>query len=331
MYIELRDPVYIDSAQASCGSALTLNPNLDVVHTALGDLYYETGEYENAENAYRTALGITPNVVDALTGLGNTYMAQQEPDAAESQYRQAIGLHPGNWSAYNLLGNFLYNAGRYEEAAEEYRRVIALDNTNVFGYSNLGITLTLAGDFSAAAPILQNAVDIGPDATSYSSKGLNHYYMGQYDEAIDSHRTAVELAPKDTLLWSNLGDALWVAGRNDEAQTTFEQAETLALAAIEVNPNSANNQMDLAWISAMLGKTDAAREHIELARSLVPDSPYMHYIDALILIRVGDTESALSALELAVDNGYSVGVIAAEPHLGEIRENPRFRAILERI
>ncbi|MDH3991151.1 MAG: tetratricopeptide repeat protein, partial [Gammaproteobacteria bacterium] len=124
---EFGDTVYIDNANASCRRALDLNPNLDVVHTALGDLYSETGEYSEAEEAYLNALEIVPNSVVALTGLGNTYMGQQNLEAAEERFRQAVGQHPGDWSAYNMLGNFLFDTGRHADAAEEYKRVIALD------------------------------------------------------------------------------------------------------------------------------------------------------------------------------------------------------------
>jgi Flp pilus assembly protein TadD len=122
-----------------------------------------------------------------------------------------------------------------------------------------------------------------------------------------------------------------MSGQVDEALTAFETAESLAKTALEVNPNDPSSQMDLAWISAMLGKFDTARKFIDQARSQASDNPYVHYIDALILLRIGETESALSALELAADKGYSLQMIAAEPHLASIRENPRFRAILDRI
>ena len=330
-YVETSNPGYIDKAQTSCASALELNSNLDIVHTALGDLYYETGEYSDAETAYLKALQIVANSVAALTGLGNTYMRQQNSEAAEAWFRKAVGQHPGDWSAYNYLGRFLFRSGRYAEAAEEYRRVVALDNTNPTGYTNLGAANMLAGNFTAAVEALQKAIDLEPQQNTYSNLGMMYYYLGRLDEAISSHRNAVELSPNDHLAWSNLGDAIWVSGDIDEARKVFETAENLATNALQVNPNDPNIQMDLAWISAMLDNSGAARTFIDRARGQAPEDPYVHYIDGLILLRSGETDSALSALELAADKGYSLQMMAAEPHLASIRENPRFRAILDRI
>ena len=326
---EFGDTVYIDNANASCRRALDLNPNLDVVHTALGDLYSETGEYSEAEEAYLNALEIVPNSVVALTGLGNTYMGQQNLEAAEERFRQAVGQHPGDWSAYNMLGNFLFDTGRHADAADEYKRVIALDNDNTTGYSNLGTAIMQAGDFSAALPSLKRAIELEPLPTTYSNLGLNYYYLGRLDEAIDNHRQAVELAPKDHLLWSNLGDALWIAGNIDEAREAFETAEEAAAVALQVNPNDQYIYIDLAWISAMLDKHAEARALIERVRTKV-DNSYLHYIDGLILLRGGNAGAAMSALELAVAKGHSREVLAADPHLASIHGNPRFSAILER-
>ena len=330
-YQFIDDPAFIGKARSSCARALQLNANLDVVHTAMGELYYTTGRWAEAEAAYLEALVINPVSVAALTGLGVTYARQQKSEEAESRFRQTIGLHPGDWHAYNSLGRFLFRSGRYAAATVEYERAVAIDSTNMLGFSNLGTAKMLAGDFESAVPALEKAIEIEPWSNTYSNLGLIYYYLGQYDEAIDSHRLAVDLAPKDTLNLSNLGDALWSAGRIDEAQNAFETAEQLADSAIQVNPNDPNSQMDLAWISAMLGKSGVARTNINRAISQAPDDPYVHYISGLIWLRSDNTEAALSALELAAEKGYPMQIMVAEPHLASLRGNPRFRAILDRI
>ena len=330
-YPETYDPTYIDKAEASCASALDLNANLDVVHAALGELYRATGKYDDAESAYLEALINNPKNVASLTGLGTIYMLQQKPDEAEDRFRQAIGLHPGDWDAYNSLGLFLFRSGRYVAAAEQYEIVVALDDTNILGYTNLGTSYMMAGDFTAALPVLQKANVIEPRQFTYSNLGLLYYYMGHLDEAIDSHRKAIELSPNDHLARSNLGDALWNAGDVDEVKHVFEAAEELATIALQVNSNDPGYLMDLAWISAMLDKDEDARSLIDRARSQSPEDPYVHYIDGLILLRTGNVDAALSSLEIAAEKGYSLQMMAAEPYLASIREHPRFDEIIGRL
>ena len=322
------DATFIARAESACSRALELNPNLDVVHTALGKLYATTGRYEAAEAAHLRALEINPTNVGSLIELGFNYLQQQRLPEAEELLTRAIGLQPGDWNAYNNLGAFYFGTGRYREAAAQYEIVVELDRSNAVGRSNLGAARMLSGDFAGAAEAYEAALQIEARPTTYSNLGLMHYYLGDLDAAIANHRKAVELAPKSYLRLSNLGDALWIADRRDEALAVFRQAEELAVAALDVNPNDTSIQMGLAWIRAMLGEHQGARELIERARSLAQDDPYADYLDALIWLRTDDVDEALAALERAVDAGYSQILLAADPHLERLRQSPRFNQLL---
>ena len=95
-----------------------------------------------------------------------------------------------------------------------------------------------------------------------------------------------------------------------------------------VNPNDPFTMMDLAWLHAMLGNSSEALELMGRASALAPDDPYTHYYDSLVRYRNGDTEGAIAALGIAVDRGYSVALLAAEPHLESLRVHERFREII---
>ena len=330
-YDDTSDASFIDKAESACSTALALNPNLDIVHTALGELYRSTGQWSEAEAAYQKALSIDPSSVESLTGLGTIYARQKRLDEAEASLRKAVDIHPGDSRAYNRLGSFLFQSGRFEEAVEQYQYVVGVEPNDMNGYGNLGAAYTLLGNFPAAAAAHQKAHDIAPTKNSYSNLGLLHYYMGNLDAAIESHSNAVDLKPNDYLARSNLGDALWIAGRKDEARREFKKAEALVESALQVNPNDPFSMMDLAWIRAMLDKHDSARELMNKARRMAPDDPYTYYYDGMIFLRAGDKESALDALEIAADKGYSRLMLNTEPHLKELRNDARFSAIVNAV
>jgi Flp pilus assembly protein TadD len=267
--------------------------------------------------------------VQALIGLGKIYNLRQQPGKAEDVLSRAIGLHPGDWSAYNALGMFLYGSGRFREAARQFETVVALDHRNVVGYANLGITYMLAGDFASAAPAFQRAIELEPRPSTYSNLGLMHYYLGDFDAAIEAHHEATNIAPDDYLIWSNLGDAYWAADKTDDSRRAFEKALTLAQPHFDINQNDPGLLMDLAWIRAMLDDLDSARALIGKALSLTPDDPYTHFISGLIELRSGDINAALGSLRSAAANGYSLEMLAAEPHLGSLRNHPEFNDLLE--
>jgi tetratricopeptide (TPR) repeat protein/TolB-like protein len=327
-YREVHEASLIDEAQSACSRALQLNPNLVIVHTSLGDLYFSIGKLVEAERSYLRALEIDPSSSESYMGLGNVYLALNRPEDAEDSLRQAIGLHPGDWTPYNRLGNHLYKTGRYVEAAQQYEYAVALDRTNSNAYSNLGAAYMLAGHFEAALTAFQKSIKINPKATAYSNLGLMHYYLGQYDESIENHQNAVSLEPNDHVSRSNLGDALWNSGDRESAREVFREAQLLAENAFDVNPNDSFTIMNLAWINAMLDDGSEARALMDRARSLAPDDPFTHYYDGLVLARVGDIDGAIAALEVAVDSGYPIALLAAERHLISLHDYAEFLEII---
>ena len=324
------DPKSITDAETSCARALNLNPNLDIVHTALGDLYRHTGKYADAEIAYRAALRIHPKSVEAMTGLAKTYGRQQRNDESKRLLEKSIGMQPGNWSPYNDLGFLLYQQGQYAEAAEQYATVLALDNTNLRGYQNLAAAQMMAGDFAAAAPTYQRAIEIEPQASTFSNLAMMHYYLGRTSEAVAAIERSIALAPNDHLAWSNLGDILWADGQRQEATEAFSKALDLANVALGVNPNDVSVMMDVSWIHAMLDEHGVAISKIDEVAKLLPDDPFAFYIKGLILERAGKPGAAIEALSSAVQKGYPLNLLSADPHLVSLRDDPRFVAIIDR-
>jgi Flp pilus assembly protein TadD len=144
---------------------------------------------------------------------------------------------------------------------------------------------------------------------------------------VAAHEKAIELSPKDHLVWANLGDALAFTEREHEARAAFHKAEELVEVSLTVNPINVGTLIDLAWIKAMLGKVDDARRSIARAREIAPSDPYVHFVAALISVRLGETAAAYDELQAAIATGYSPKLIAAEPHLKALWNEPHFVAL----
>jgi tetratricopeptide (TPR) repeat protein len=323
-YREVDDPAYIANAESSCATALSLNPNLDIVHTALGDLYRSTGRHEDAEAAYQRALSGDPTNAAALTGLGLTYQRLNRPNDAEAILRRATDVHPGNAAAFNSLGLFLFKSGRFEAAEAEYEHAVALKPEDLVYTSNLASAHMMQGDFESAARYFQKTIEIAPTKTAYSNLGLMHFYLGKYDAAIENHRAAIELQPNDYLARVNLGDTLWADGQPGEARQAYAEANELASEVLLINRNDPLVIMDLAWIKSGLGERDEARKLIDRAMELMPDDPYVYYYDGLIHNRDGNTSAALASLRTAVELGFPEVMLAGDANLANLRGDARF-------
>jgi len=109
----------------------------------------------------------------------------------------------------------------------------------------------------------------------------------------------------------------------------FAAAEELALKALSVNANDAFVLMDLAWINTMLDRREYARELIDKSLKLAPEDPYVHYIEALMLNKSGDTKAVRGALQQAIKLGYSRVLLGADPNLSNLWGISEFSSLLD--
>lgn len=321
----------IESAENACASALASNPRLYMVHTALGELYRRTGHTVEAEEAFDEALTINPKDAQAMIGLSSVYARQRKYPEAEQLLHTAIATQPGNWLTINGLGTFLFSMGRYVEAANAYRQVVLLDPENYQARTNLGSALTMAGDFEAGKLVFEEALAIKEFRTAYSNLGVIYYYLGEFENSVATHRKAVELSPEEAVKWLNLADALFFSAQREEAATAFRRAADLAESRVAVDPTDIDTIFTLAWAQQMLGESEKAKATVARGLTIAPKDPYGFYYDALINVRAGEHESALTSLRMALDNGYPAKMLAVEPYLDDLRANPEFQALIAEI
>jgi tetratricopeptide (TPR) repeat protein/DNA-binding winged helix-turn-helix (wHTH) protein len=327
-FVHADDRSYIDKAEWACSAAVATNANLDLVHDALGNLYWHTGRDREAEAAYRRALEINEKDVNAMQGLAKVYARLDRPVEAEAMHHRAVEQQPGNWRAIDNLAFFYFISGRYAEAADQYRQVVFLNRQNWQGHGNLGAALMMAGELERAVPSLERSIEIEPHRLVYSNLGIVYYWLGRFDESVEIHRQAVDLAPEESTVWLNLGDALHFSSTPGQAAEAFRNAARLAERRLAVNPRETTFMLDLAWATAMLGDTRRSGELIGEAIRIAPDDPYGFYFLTLLETLRGREEEALDALETAVDKGFPTVLLRNEPYLEGIGKSRRYAAIV---
>ena len=103
-----------------------------MVYGNLGELYYESGKYEDAVAAFRKVLNYNPmdNIErrNALLWLGQSYHGMRAYDDARSCYEQVLNSSLASEAerAYvqEGLGKVYYDQGEYEKAGATFERII---------------------------------------------------------------------------------------------------------------------------------------------------------------------------------------------------------------
>jgi tetratricopeptide (TPR) repeat protein len=122
-----RDPNVLDYrgrahslvAQESYRALTTLDPDSWRVHRALGEVYSESREWENAISEYQKAIAKQPDNSDLYEALGDNYQRLSRFDEATHAYETELKLSPRNSIA-------LYNLGKIQVQRGDAQRGVAL-------------------------------------------------------------------------------------------------------------------------------------------------------------------------------------------------------------
>ncbi len=330
MYVLARHTQLAEQAEQACLEAEALNADLAEVQIALGAVYNGRGRLQESIIAYNKAIQLEPRNIEAYVGLADVYTNTRKPKLAEQTYLRAIGLQPGNWEAWAKYGHYQFSAGQFDKAEKSFRRVVALIPDSVIAHSNLGAALLYQGDFKQASQIFSKQAELKPSAPILSNVGTIYYYAADYRRAAKMYEKAIELEPQQCNYWANLGDALHQLPEYAiQALNVDEHALMLCNNELKVNPESQEILLQRCKLLARLGRIEEALAAIEPYKSRDTLDPDDQLKLALTFIRSGDIDAVKNALEQAVQQGYPLALLQAEPEFVPIRDEAWFKSLLD--
>lgn len=283
-------------------AAIEKDPRYARAWAGIADSYSVLGEYGNiprrelypkAEAAVMKALEIDDQLAEVHTSFASLLMLSKwDWENSEKEFKRALELNPNYATAYHWYAQWLWSMGRLEEAIQMVSRAAELD------------------------PVSQAIM---------KDKGLAFYYVRQYDTALEMGRKTLELDP-------NYAAAHRLLSLAYSGQELFDEAIAANQDWGNLTGNKIETNLALAQIYAVSGKTETARELVEM----VKQDP--HLIDqayrglALVYASFGESDAALAWLE----KGYqrreeSILTLKVDPKVDRLRSDPRFIALLKRI
>ncbi len=193
---------------------------------------------------------------------------------------------------------------------------------------NLGVGAMEQGDLDGAMTHFGQAIQSAPELhLARLNKGVIHFQLGQYRQAIECFQQTLALCPGCVDAYVNLAKVLGVLEMPEEATQILDQAlriapdyydiwyaygETLLSArrpeealqkletATTLAPDDWQGHFLLANALSMLGDKDKAIDRLAHARTLAPDNMAVLNNLALLLFETGRREEALECLRHAV-------------------------------
>jgi tetratricopeptide (TPR) repeat protein len=326
----VRRPEWIRKAEASCRTALILDPHAPEVLVTLGHVLNATGQHEGAVDALQRALAVRNEDPDALWDLSLAYEGLGRISDAEEAARRVIAARPEHWKGYDRLGVLFFRRGRYERAVQSWTRVIELTPDNAHAYNNLGAAHFHCGRLEEALRNFERSLSIAPTSTSYSGLGTVYFFLGRRAEAVSMLEKAVAVKPRDPLAWGNLADVQqWTDGCQPQAAENFDRAITLAQADLSRNPNDATRWSQVGKWLAKRNRIAEALAAIEKALELAPENLDCMARGITVFHRAGNQDRAVKLFVAAARAGYALAELEGDPELETLRRIPEVREVLE--
>jgi DNA-binding winged helix-turn-helix (wHTH) protein/TolB-like protein/Flp pilus assembly protein TadD len=237
---------------------------------------------------------------------------------------RAISLDSQLAEAQASLGHVLVQQSRDWAGGErQYRYALKLRPTYAQSFFWLGNLHAFKGRLPEALVEVQRAQSLEPMSLAFAANvGLIRYFIRDFDAALAQLEGLVEAAPQALVARNHLGRVYCAKGEAGKAVQVLEGHPGPV-------PGSFSN---LGRAYALNGQIDAARREIARVEELGKRGFGVGFDLAIVHAALGEREPALAALERGEhDMSQMIGFLNSEPGLDSIREDPRFRAVSQRL
>ena len=213
----------------------------------------------------------------------------------------------------------IYEDFNWEEGERGLQRALKLNPNYAIAHRNYSWLLSFTGRHQKALKEIYRALELDPHSLSYKAWVPRAYlYAGDFDLALEEHLKVLEDFPNNDYLKCWTAANYQLCGRTEEALNMCSQINT--------------KDWIVAYIYGAAGESAKVKEildeHLERAQTeFVKPTDF-----TVIYAALGDYSTALDYLEEAYEDreGWLV-LLKVEPLYDNLRPEPRFQAILEKM
>ena len=249
------------------------------------------------------------------------YDVRQELLKAQAAAEKAIALAPGFAGGYSARGGMRTLNHDWAGARADLERALSLNPGGAGVLIPYAWLLATLGNLPEAIAAGRRGTLLDPLSTE-SWTQLSAFYLGtgQLDLAEAAARRALDVSPEQGRAARNLGFALLLAGRPEEARAAFQRSS-----------NGFFRRMGDALIEHQLGHREQAQSALDKLLAAPTVVPAAYQIVQIHAWR-GEADPTFKWLEIAYQNhDAGLGYLKYDPLLRSIRSDPRYAALLAKM
>jgi adenylate cyclase len=292
----------LKEAKTEFEAAIAEDPSFARAYSGLADCTMVMANYQiiSQEEGGRKARPLVIKALEIDDGLAEAHaslallLGTYDLDwaGAEREFKRALLINPSYVTAHHWYANLLSELGRTDEMLAEAQSALELD--------------PLSAGVTAAA-------------------GIAFYYTRDYTKALALNRRVIELSPQNRGARFMVALVLAEMGRWDDAV-----AEGRRFA--EETGRRSDSLGALGWVLGRAGKLEEAKRIVVEMEELKLQGKALAGDIWFVYVPLGDLDRAFEYHNQAIDSrDQDIAVIRLAPGLEEMRADPRYQALLERL
>jgi tetratricopeptide (TPR) repeat protein len=185
---------------------------------SLADIKHQMFDELTALPLYQHAAELDPNFAMAYARMGTIYSNLGQSELSEANRQKAFELRDraSEHEKLYIMSHYYVDSGQLDKgitALELYKQTYPRDMTP---YNNLAVVYNQMGQFENALDNARKAVQLDPDSTSgYSNVGFAYGGLNRLDEAKATFKEALQHKAGGTVAHSSLAMIAWLQGDRD--------------------------------------------------------------------------------------------------------------------
>ncbi len=275
---------------------------------------------------------------------GRQFFHQHRRKALEialQTFSRAIEIDPTFAKAYAgiadchsfLLMYFGFGDEALAAADEASAKALALGPNLADAHAARGLALFLRKQTDEAEQHLAQAIALEPRLYHpHYILGRVRFSQGRMDQAATHFREASAIVPESYDSWYLLGMCYRKLGDSVRARSAELECMEAVKKRLRQHPDDTRALTMGAAVLAELGEPERSAEWVQRALAVDAEEPIIAYNAACVYVSLGDHQRAIDCLASALRSGsLFADWVANDPDLDPLRDNPRFREVLETV